>query len=82
MLSSFMTLPAIALFFVASVAASPVPVPSCVCTKEYNPVCAAGQVFDNPCQAKCAGYTDTDIYKKDQDYLGCSSPITVDAELT
>jgi hypothetical protein len=30
----------------------------CICTKEYDPVCANGQTFPSPCQAKCEGVTD------------------------
>jgi hypothetical protein len=30
--------------------------PSCICTKEYNPVCCGGQRFGNPCMAACCGY--------------------------
>ena len=35
----------------------------CVCTFEYNPVCAKGITYDNPCIAKCKGVTKYDLSK-------------------
>lgn len=33
----------------------------CFCTDEYNPVCAVDNQYSNPCNAKCAGYEDSEI---------------------
>lgn len=33
----------------------------CICTKEYNPVCAGDNQYSNPCLAKCDGYKDSEI---------------------
>ena len=33
----------------------------CICTEEYNPVCAGDNQYRNPCFAKCDGYKDSKI---------------------
>ena len=33
----------------------------CICTKEYNPVCAGDNQYSNPCLAKCDGYKNSEI---------------------
>jgi hypothetical protein len=33
----------------------------CICTEEYNPVCAGDSQYSNPCFAKCDGYKDPEI---------------------
>ena len=32
----------------------------CVCTQDFNPVCANGQLYQNSCTAECVGITDYD----------------------
>ena len=34
---------------------------ACICTSEYNPVCAGDLQYTNPCKAKCDGYKDSQI---------------------
>jgi len=34
---------------------------NCICTDEYNPVCAGDNQYRNPCNAKCDGYKDSEI---------------------
>lgn len=31
---------------------------SCICTKDYRPVCAEGIEYPNACQAECEGHKD------------------------
>ena len=33
----------------------------CVCTEEYNPVCAGDTQYRNPCLAKCDGHKESEI---------------------
>ena len=33
----------------------------CICSEEYNPVCAGDNQYRNPCFAKCDGYKDSEI---------------------
>ena len=37
----------------------------CICTEVYNPVCVEARgnqiQYDNPCKARCAGFTEDDF---------------------
>ena len=34
---------------------------TCICTKEYNPVCAGDIQYANSCLARCDGFKNSDI---------------------
>ena len=54
----------------------------CICTEEYNPVCAGDNQYRNPCFAKCDGYKDSEITMLlSQEEIDTGILITVDCSI-
>ena len=54
----------------------------CICTEEYNPVCACDNQYRNPCFAKCDGYKDSEIsVLLSQEEIDTGILITVDCSI-
>ncbi len=54
----------------------------CICTEEYNPVCAGDNQYRNPCFAKCDGYKDSEIsVLLSQEEIDTGILITVDCSI-
>jgi len=53
--------------------------PPCVCTEDYNPVCAGGNQFPNPCAALCEGFEEDELtYLLTQEQINTGLLVEVD----